>query len=35
MQASVNWDHGLTFTGTADSGFEIALGASACGGRRG
>ena len=28
MQASVNWDHGLTFTGTADSGFEIALGAS-------
>lgn len=29
MQASVNWDHGLTFTGTADSGFEIALGAAA------
>lgn len=28
MQASVNWDHGLTFTGTADSGFEIALGAA-------
>jgi putative redox protein len=28
MQASVTWDHGLTFTGTADSGFEVALGAA-------
>ena len=27
MQASVVWDHGMTFTGTADSGFEIPLGA--------
>ena len=29
MQASVNWDHGLSFTGTADTGFEVPLGAAA------
>ncbi len=29
MQATVNWDHGLTFTGTADTGFEVPLGAAA------
>lgn len=29
MQASVNWDHGLTFAGTADSGFEVPLGGAA------
>jgi len=28
MEALVTWDHGLSFTGTADSGFEINLGAS-------
>ena len=28
MQAFVNWDHGLSFTGTADSGFELPLGAA-------
>ena len=28
MQASVNWDHGLSFTGTADTGFEVPLGAA-------
>ena len=27
MQASVVWDHGMTFAGTADSGFEVVLGA--------
>lgn len=26
MEASVVWDHGLSFTGTAGSGFEVALG---------
>ncbi len=26
MNASVTWDHGLTFTGTADSGFTVNLG---------
>ena len=29
MQASVNWDHGMTFTGTADTGYEVPLGAAA------
>ena len=29
MSAKVIWDHGLTFTGTADSGFEVPLGTSA------
>ncbi len=28
MQASVKWDHGMTFTGAADSGFEVPLGAA-------
>ena len=28
MQAAVNWDHGLTFSGTADSGFTVNLGSS-------
>lgn len=28
MNGSVTWKEGLSFTGTADSGFEIALGAS-------
>lgn len=28
MKASVTWDHGLTFAGTADSGFTINLGGS-------
>ncbi len=28
MRASVNWEQRMTFTGTADSGFEVALGAS-------
>jgi putative redox protein len=28
MQASVTWDHGMTFTGTADTGFEVPLGAA-------
>ena len=33
MQASVTWDHGLSFTGSADSGFSVPLGAhSAVGG---
>lgn len=27
MDAEVIWDHGLTFTGTADSGFKVGLGA--------
>jgi putative redox protein len=27
MDATVVWDHGLTFAGTADSGFSVALGA--------
>jgi len=27
MDAEVIWHHGLTFTGTADSGFEVGLGA--------
>ena len=27
MKASVVWDHGMTFTGTAGSGFEVPLGA--------
>jgi putative redox protein len=27
MDASVSWHHGMTFTGTADSGFEVRLGA--------
>jgi putative redox protein len=26
MQATVTWDHGLTFAGTADSGFTVDLG---------
>lgn len=28
MNASVTWDHGLTFAGTADSGFTVNLGGS-------
>ncbi len=28
MDAKVTWDHGLTFKGTADSGFQVALGTS-------
>jgi putative redox protein len=28
MEASVVWDEGLSFTGAAESGFEVALGAS-------
>ncbi len=28
MDASVTWDHGLTFKGTADSGFRLTLGTS-------
>ena len=28
MKAAVNWDHGLTFAGTADSGFTVNLGSS-------
>ncbi len=28
MNASVTWDHGLTFVGTADSGFTVNLGGS-------
>ncbi len=28
MKASVTWDHGLSFEGTADSGFTINLGSS-------
>lgn len=28
MKAAVTWDHGLTFEGTADSGFTVALGSS-------
>jgi putative redox protein len=28
MKASVTWDHGLTFAGTADSGFTVNLGGS-------
>ena len=28
MQASVTWDHGMTFTGSADTGFEVPLGAA-------
>jgi len=28
MDAKVIWDHGLTFTGTADSGFKVPLGTS-------
>jgi putative redox protein len=27
MDAMVTWNHGLTFSGTADSGFSVALGA--------
>ncbi|MGD8814815.1 MAG: OsmC family protein [Anaerolineales bacterium] len=27
MDAKVVWDHGLTFTGTADTGFQVSLGA--------
>ncbi len=27
MQASVTWDHGLTFSGTAETGFSVPLGA--------
>ena len=27
MDAKVVWDHGLTFTGTADTGFQVPLGA--------
>jgi putative redox protein len=26
MDAAVTWDHGMSFTGSADSGFEVALG---------
>lgn len=26
MHASVEWDHGMSFTGTADSGFQVPLG---------
>ncbi len=29
MQATVNWDHGMSFTGTADTGFDVPLGAAA------
>ena len=29
MQASVTWQHGMTFTGTADTGFTVPLGAEA------
>lgn len=29
MQASVHWDHGLTFRGTAGTGFDVPLGAAA------
>jgi putative redox protein len=28
MQAAVTWDHGLTFSGTADTGFTVPLGGS-------
>jgi putative redox protein len=28
MKASVTWDHGLSFAGTADSGFSVNLGGS-------
>ena len=28
MKAEVNWDHGLTFSGTSDSGFTVNLGGS-------
>ena len=28
MQAQVNWKEGMSFTGTADTGFEVPLGAS-------
>lgn len=28
MKATVTWDHGLTFSGTADSGFTVNLGGS-------
>jgi putative redox protein len=28
VKAAVTWDHGLTFEGTADSGFTVALGSS-------
>lgn len=28
MKATVTWDHGLTFSGTADSGFTVNLGSS-------
>lgn len=28
MKAAVTWKEGMSFTGTADSGFEVALGAS-------
>lgn len=27
MQATVTWDHGLTFSGSADTGFNVPLGA--------
>lgn len=27
MDASVTWDHGMTFAGTADTGFKVPLGA--------
>jgi putative redox protein len=29
MKAAVTWDHGLTFEGTADTGFTVNLGSSA------
>jgi putative redox protein len=29
MKAAVTWDHGMTFEGTADSGFSVTLGSSA------
>ncbi len=32
MDASVKWDHGLSFSGTADTGFAVPLGAEAAGG---
>ena len=32
MKAAVTWDHGLTFEGTADTGFTVNLGGSASAG---
>lgn len=32
MDASVKWNHGLSFSGTADTGFAVPLGAEAAGG---